>query len=363
MITKIQIKNINAIKETTINFEKSRYHYLCDNIYNEKLVSPIAFYGTNGSGKTSFIKAIAQMVEILIAEPGSYSLFIPNLFADKINPLSSIKIWFVIENIRYIYEIKTHFKQGIVEESLTSNDKKIFYKKDENNYFFNNNVVSLSSPDFSVLRKIGNELINEEITKAYQYLSNIVYIDATKTQYLSKLISQKSMIDLMVEQSQEVEKILKDYQHFPVYTFGKNNSIEGKKNYFFSMNISGKQKSLNSYFMSTGMINQSAMLSILTALPKNSLMLIDEIEDALHPLTIMDFINIAKEKNIQLIFTSHNTYILQKLRPDQVIFANWKEGYSTYKKLSDIYPNIREVNNIEKMYLSRMFDEEIESNE
>ena len=88
-----------------------------------------------------------------------------------------------------------------------------------------------------------------------------------------------------------------------------------------------------------------------------------EIEDALHPLTIVDFLKVARERNIQLIFSSHNTYILQLLRPDQIFFANWKEGYSSYKRLSEIYPNIREINNIEKMYLSHLFDEDIKKND
>ena len=114
-------------------------------------------------------------------------------------------------------------------------------------------------------------------------------------------------------------------------------------------------------FMSNGMYNQSVLLSVLLSLPENGVLIIDEIEDALHPITILDFIRVAQEKNIQLIFSSHNTYLLQKLRPDQIIFANWKNGYSTYKKLSDIYPNIREINNIEKMYFSNMFDEEIKN--
>ena len=43
------------------------------------------------------------------------------------------------------------------------------------------------------------------------------------------------------------------------------------------------------------------------------------------------------------------------------IYHQFKTGESTYKKLSDIYPNIRQVNNIEKMYLSNLFDEEISS--
>ena len=111
------------------------------------------------------------------------------------------------------------------------------------------------------------------------------------------------------------------------------------------------------------MKNQNVILSTLLSLPENGIMVIDEIEDALHPLTIMDFLNVVRERKIQLIFSSHNTYILQKLRPDQIFFANWKNGVSNYKRLSDIYPNIREINNIEKMYLSNMFEEDIKKDE
>ncbi len=362
MITKVQIKNINAINDITLSFEKSRYHYLCDNIFNEQLVNPIAFYGTNGSGKTSFIFALAQLVQILCYEPERYTMFIPNLLCEDKKCSSSIKLWFIINSKSYVYYIETHLSQGIIKEKLTMNNHIIFHKTDANTYMYKDKEETLSSTTFSILRKIAGELYDDDINMAYNYLSNIVYIDAAKREFFTKQMVQKSINDLVVEQSDEVEKILKNYHHFPLYKYVSIN-IDGKKQYFFKMNIAGKTKTLNAAFMSTGMINQSMMLSILTSLPKNSVMLIDEIEDALHPLTIMDFIKVVKEKNIQLLFTSHNTYILQKLRPDQIIFANWSNGYSTYKKLSDIYPNIREVNNIEKMYLSHLFDEDIESNE
>lgn len=49
------------------------------------------------------------------------------------------------------------------------------------------------------------------------------------------------------------------------------------------------------------------------------------------------------------------------MRPDQIYFANWKNCSSSYSRLSRIYPNIREINNIEKMYLSSLFDEAIKN--
>lgn len=362
MITKVHIKNIHAIKESTINFEKSRYHYLCENIYNEKLVNPIAFYGTNGSGKTSFIATISQLSQILWKEPGNYTVFIPNLFDEK-NKNSELKIWFELESVEYVYEIITNLHDGILQEKLVIKEEVIFYKKDNLNYYYNNKEHQLNSPIFSVLRRIASDLVDDRVVKAYNYLSNISYVDASKQQFLCKKIEQKTIQDVMVEQSNEVKKILSDYKCFPTYDFKKVILQTGGKEYYISMNIKGKDKLLHNSFMSTGMYNQSVMLSILTALPENSVLVIDEIEDALHPITIMDFIHAVQKRGIQLIFTSHNTYILQKLRPDQIFFANWNNGFSNYRKLSDIYPNIREINNIEKMYLSHMFDDDITKDE
>ena len=111
--------------------------------------------------------------------------------------------------------------------------------------------------------------------------------------------------------------------------------------------------------ISAGMKNQSLLLSIILSMPEHGVLFVDELEQALHPSAIKSFLKVVKEKNIQLVFSSHNTYILQLLRPDQVYFAKWDNGFSKYARLSKIYPNIREINNIEKMYLSSVFDEGI----
>lgn len=120
---------------------------------------------------------------------------------------------------------------------------------------------------------------------------------------------------------------------------------------------------LNLSYISTGMLSQSILLSLVLSLPKNAVLFVDELDFALHPETIKSFLDVIRDKKIQLVFTSHNTNVMQSLRPDQLYFANWAKGFSTYKRLSKIYPNIREVNNIEKMYLSSIFDKEIESDE
>lgn len=164
----------------------------------------------------------------------------------------------------------------------------------------------------------------------------------------------------MVEKSHQIRSVLKEYNSFPEYEIVADMDKNNKKQYFMKMYSGDHSFVLPFSFASQGMKDQSFILSILLSLPENGVLVIDEIETALHPLSIMNFIDLVVKKNIQLVFTSHNTYILSRLRPDNVFFAYWKDGFSTYRRLSDIYPNIREVNNIEKMYLSSTFDEAIE---
>ena len=125
----------------------------------------------------------------------------------------------------------------------------------------------------------------------------------------------------------------------------------------------GFKKQLPLRMISTGMHNQSLLLSIVATVPPNGVIFIDEVDLALHPSTIKSFLKVIRDKHIQVVFTLHNTYALQMLRSDQVYFAKWSKGFSSYYRLSKIYPNIREINNIEKMYLSSVFDGAIEDNE
>ena len=171
-----------------------------------------------------------------------------------------------------------------------------------------------------------------------------------------------SKFDLLVDKSSEVKEILKQYKEFPIYDLVKSNATTNNVNmipelqYRIELESNGKKYSLPYTMISSGMQNQSLLLSILMTIPSNSVVLIDELEQALHPSAIKSFLDVVREKKIQLLFTSHNTYILQDLRPDQIYFAKWDDGFSSCDRLSNIYQNIREVNNIEKMYLSGVFD-------
>lgn len=384
MLTRVQISNINAIDFCDIDFQKGKYKYLENMIYKDKLLNPIAFYGSNGSGKSSFFEAILHVLRLLIFEPQKISPFRTNRFnianqfkqirendntplTDKLvdetldSIKSFVKFFFEISNNNYEYYIETSLQGCITKEYLLVNDT-VLFDRGIDSYVYGDKQTNIVESLYPSLRKIAVDNHEDEyVTVAFNFLSGMGYIDAAKQRCYFKDAVERNYLDIIVEKSNMVKEILSQYQEFPSYNFVSRLTDEGNKEYQIQLETEEGYLTMPYQMMSTGMLNQSVLLSVLLSLPENGVLFVDEIEDALHPITIIDFIKVAQQKNIQLIFTSHNTYLLQKLRPDQIIFANWKNGYSTYKKLSEIYPNIREINNIEKMYFSNMFDEGIKN--
>jgi len=109
--------------------------------------------------------------------------------------------------------------------------------------------------------------------------------------------------------------------------------------------------------MSSKMIGQSQLLTLLLLMNEDNLLVVDELDRSLDPLVVKELIKETMNRKVQVIFSSHNTHFLQYLRPDQIFFAKWKNNTSKFNRLSDINENIREVNNIEKIYLSGLFND------
>lgn len=359
MITGIEIKNYSSIKKASIALEKAKYKYKEEYVLNDRIANPVAVFGSNGSGKSSFLSSMRDLVSLLISEVDKLNPFIPNLSDGSASKtVSSIQVEMELDKQSFVYYISTSFK-GISYEKLVKGRKKLF-ERTEKNVTYRGERIEIESPFFPALRFLANRYVEDsEIARIYEFLSNIGYVGAESKLYLVKGMENISEHDVLVNRSNEVRKILEEYGDFPIYDIVSKTEKTGKKTY--SVNIMKE----NDFFtipydlMSSGMRNQSFLLSVLLSLPKDGVLVVDELEDALHPFTIMNFINFAVKRGVQLVFSSHNTSILSHLRPDNIIFAHWSNGESSYKRLSDIYPNIRLVNNIEKMYLSATFDDEI----
>lgn len=379
MLTNIKIVNINSIGTCEIDFSKDKYKYLEDNLLGD-YVNPIALYGHNGSGKTSLLKAIGQFISLLINPVDNLDPFIVNQFSlnkyvnDEKNGIQnisditgSIELHFTLNNIKYEYYISTSRLRRIEKEYLKS-DVTIFSRDVTSETFMGktqkfSDLRSLLVPSIRYLA--AEKINNNDIQNVYKFLISFTFIDLPYQHagafVTSKLFNNMSRADLIVSKSEEVKKILMDYKEFPIYSVLKKESHDVSVPAGYYIKYDGIDGEIPFDLISAGMLNQSTILSILVSLPDDSVLFVNELEQSLHPSAIMSFLKVIKKKKIQLVFSSHNTYILQSMRPDQIYFANWKNCSSSYSRLSRIYPNIREINNIEKMYLSSLFDEAIKN--
>lgn len=377
MLNKITIKNINSIKECTIDFKKNKYTFLDEYILGNN-VNPIALYGHNGSGKSSMLKAIDYLIKLMCAPINVLRPFVVNQF--EVNKYAkdfknkdlikgSIELEFNNEDDNYKYYISTSLNQCIEEEYLYCNNieifkyehtiiRKLLYKKKQYN------IEPNTSKLIPALRLLASKEINDKnILYAYDFISNFTFINLpyqnSNIGFVTSLQYQNvNALDLMCEQSGTVKNILKKFDEFPLYNIKKEESQTNINNMpQYLLYLDGMDDSpLPLEYMSEGMRNTSLLLSILTTVKPNTCLFIDELDLSLHPTAIKEFIHEAINRKIQLAFSIHNTNILQELRPDQVYLVKWFKGYSKYKKISDIYPNIRQINNIEKMYLANAFD-------
>lgn len=378
MLEKIYIKNICSISETELSFIKGNYQYRSDNVLGN-LVNPIAIYGHNGSGKTSFLEAIREFILIMFIPPSNLGPFVVNniLFERYVKDRSlekniegTIKLYFSIKDKKYEYGLTISRINGIVEEYLK--DENYIFNRTQLNYLYKGNNYELTKNDLliSTLRSLASSEVNDsDIQNVYKFFTSFVHLNLQNINLggyaTSSLFSNsKNIFNLLVEKSDEVKQTLKDYKDFPIYSIKKIDTLNplenSLSNYLVQLEDEDNFKvELPFNMISTGMRNNSILLSILFSIPQHSVLFIDELELALHPSAIESFLNVVKKKKIQLVFSSHNTNILTYLRPDQIYFSKWKKGFSKLLRLSDIYPNIREVNNIEKMYLNSSIDDAI----
>lgn len=354
MLTNIKIKNAYSIKELDMSFLKGRYAYKKDMIYKD-IVNPCAIYGYNGSGKTSVINTINDLVNLLIGDQEKFYPFIAN-FNFK-NESTLLELTFKLDENVFVYSLTSSFtKSKIEKEYLLVNNIPLFTRNEERiivenkEYQIKGELYLAIRQLYSLLEELNSTKLG--IKKAYNYLTNITIIKGDE--YNSKLCNFKKMEDLMIENSEEIKRVISGFKDIPLFDF-----LNVKEEYDLNIYMKNNKLKLPSFLISDGMLTLNKILSLLINMEPYSLLIIDGIEKNLHPSSVLMIIKEAQKRDVQLLFTSHNTNLMQELRPDQIYFARWQEGVSYYFRLSNIYDNIREINNIEKMYLSNTFEEAI----
>jgi AAA15 family ATPase/GTPase len=364
------------------------------------LVRTAAIYGPNASGKSNLIKALQTMIAIVLwsaqSQRGDEVPVTPYLFdRETQRQPTEFEVHFVTEDVRYQYGFVAS-KQQILEEWLfafpkgrsqswidrklnpqtqkyewgntekLTGPKYLWQEATRPNALFLSTAIQLNStqlqPVFdwfqSTLQVYGNGPLTPDFT------IKAVGSGGGKQQVLDFLqTADFAIADLEVERKYQyelkypmrrMEMTSKMLAERPVEPEGEQFDVKtvhlGSNGERFALDLKEESDGTRKVFALAG--------PWLAALEKGSVLIVDELNDHLHPnlvkfLVQMFHDNRLNRYNAQLIFTTHETSILNQdvFRRDQIWFTEKDEfNATTLYPLSDFSPR-KGVENLEKHYL------------
>lgn len=400
MVLEIKISNFFSVKEEVAldfraaNIQSANARALGNNVFSQdgdELLKTIIIYGANASGKSNIIKAI-RFCHTLVFESHNHNEntifnFQPFKFDNWDKKPSSYFIRFVMNEIEYEYSISLT-RTAIVKESLFYYPRgriKEIFSRDEtagktrnDKYHFTDVIrrpmdVAENTSDKTLYISRASQMdrgIAKEIFNYFHrtFILNYVgfgvsaiedYSKKNKKQLIEALkIADNDIEDVKVKvlkrpgksvyadltnMTLRVEDVVQDY--LQIKTFHKT-----RPDVPFDFLTEESQGTTKLFFI---------MLTLLDVVKNNKVLLIDEIEESLHPKIIDYIFNLFKAgSKAQLLCTTHSTKFLdlKKFRKDQIYFCNKKEDGSTdFYSLYD-FNDFRDTMDLEKAYLQGRFD-------
>lgn len=259
--------------------------------------------GENGSGKTSFLE----------------SIFMSTLFQSDINDNDI--------HTSLIYMLSS--RGDILSAFSTLSDSKVR---------LDGVITQFEKIDpYSIDVKVNNEKVAEIRVKSgiltTENLSGPLFLPILRIMKRVDIKYSPLYISTFFDSSGNPERI---------YSIAKRKNKKIESNFEILRDEYGQFKlyydRLPAYVMGRGLLKREL---IQLALTSSNILLIDEIEDSLHPDLVMEVLNdIKREKGVQVIFTTHVNEVVKmagKVLDDseaQVIYLS-KAGYKTYE-LSEI---------------------------
>jgi len=363
----------------------------------------LAIYGANASGKSTIIKAFASLVGI-IKNKYNPKLTLPNMLHPN-NDITSFMLEFMGGDRKFQYLLEVDRKE-IVREKLTENGEPIFSITNRITRFINlstevypskklDTIFSVECLDQERLFRtpfitvVGKNYagLNESMANAFGFMSNKLEVLSDNafpfTLGLDKLANTNDEKELQRAFEEIVTNLRKldiditrmEYKRDEVKDANimipseryeiqlTQNSITLTEINSYHKDILGNEVQFNFRDESAGTQRVACLLGlVLAALRTGTVLVVDELGNSLHPLLLAEIVRMFKDKryntsNAQLIFTAHNTDIMEQdmMRISEIGFVNrtMKNG-TTFSRVSD-FKGIRNVTNFRKQYLEGIF--------
>lgn len=415
MIINFTLENFGPVRERqTISFEAKKYddlenYFIVEPIPNLRLLKLIFLYGANASGKTTFLKGIEFLRDIVLKplekrnEEIEFKQFMFDENSRKAN--SFIEVSFVTSGKKYVYSL-TFNNTYIVKESL------IVYNPNKSVVFerVTDEIKQLSTIKFGSKLKVGKEVSNtlinntlwnntvlggflkvnvdiEEFKEVIYWFENTLRPMVTPRTDLESFVTRNinrnsikkdNVVEILRKADLNIDniKIEEKETEIPNGLFEfieKNLKNDDEKKHISDLKEKGKLTSFNLEFIhlinginyqlpfddqSQGTQRFYGLAGILDLLVrKESVVPIDELESSLHPDLFIHFIlmHLVNSNKSQIIATTHNREILKNkdiFRNDSVWFADKSDEGNTLIYALDEFDSktIRDTSSIYNAY-------------
>jgi len=355
MLLEFGAENFYSFKEGfQISFQKSKSSV-------QDIANIVAIKGANASGKTNVIKALNFLS---IFTTNSFSnlkpdedIYISSFFTN--NEPITLYIIFLEKNIEYKYELILTNKK-IISETIWKKDKRetLIIKRDENSItttkeYNELKMINLNRKNASIISSAKQYGI-EKIDMIYNLFNKIV----TNVHQFGKIDNKDMFLD--VNDISEIYFENKEYLKFITNFLQKadigittidilksENEKSGEIIYIPIFKCNNKdEKNLTYYEQSSG--TQSLYLQLhlyLIVLNTGGVLALDEFDINLHPDLLPMLLDLFEDtksnyNNAQLILTTHNDDIMDRLGKYKTILVNKEDNESFLYRLDEISGDI-----------------------
>lgn len=348
MLEKIHLRNFKSHRDTELSLDGSRLH---------------ALVGQNSSGKTSVLQALhyfRKIIDLKLHEnfPRQILEFIVSVgeeecsvFVNGLQKGDSPIDWQASHKFRFIKN--SSIWQSILSWGSAGNEAEVIVSEGWPFSFHDKGKPFPQTLGFAVYLKL-----------AASNLAKAAYSDAIIPQMKSDGSEFAPALDYLRNESPDNFQILQDMLRRIVPTVRKigirrakvmvsrQRLIEADGRsiaYEENQEITGQEVVLDmttgeripAHAISEGTLLSLGLLTVLMSPQKPSLLLLDDIEQGLHPKAQRELVTVFKEiiaanQNLQIIFSTHSPYIVDELAPSQVhVLSNANSGFTRCKRLDE----------------------------
>ena len=393
MILEFSCANHKSIKEkivfSTIASSDDTYEETLKVFSKYRVLRSAVIYGPNGSGKSNFLSALEFMRNLVCNsinhQPGQGIFQAPHKLCDLKTP-SEYAIQFVKDGIRYAYGFS--IVENLVKEEYLyyfpkGKQVKIF-ERDESGVKAGDRYKGMFDLGMSILKEnrlflscAANFSNIEEVERAFLFFQNdiVVYNPHVNNwiEYSIQLMQKDEEVrQMFLEFLGELKTGIKDIKVKLEKIQVKPSDLpvdmpEPLKNVLTMQEASRiDAKIVYDKFQTDLMVEESVGIKrlfevicpIIDIIKNGKILICDEFEMGLHEsivhYVIQTFHNSNQDKFAQLIFTTHDTSLLDKdiFRRDQVWFTELNEERATELYSLVEIKNVRKTENLEKGYVS-----------